>query len=385
MIADCTLEGKSATITEIDRAGAFMKRKREKIHLECVRMQRSKRLILICPKSNSPVGGNKILYKSIDRINELEHQALALHLRKSFYKGPLFKISKFFGFESRSLESYAVDFRYKWFENSTRVYQNGERLSPETDILVIPEVLVSKLATRAMAMGFEYGIFVQNGHLIDSGLEDIGANSLEKIYLNATIVLSISDHTSKLIKMAFPSLPNSRLNRVLVDVAVASDGTKENIITYMPRKLSLHSKKLLFFMRNCIPPSWSFQPLDQMSEDRVLHALRRSKIFLAFSEFEGCALPPLEAAMARNIVVGYTGGGCEEYFSPPIFRQVENGDYLGLCREVLAAINEWSEWADEPAEIREARIALGSRYNRTAQASAWNKVLHALQRDRGST
>ena len=66
--------------------------------------------------------------------------------------------------------------------------------------------------------------------------------------------------------------------------------------------------------------------------------LERSKIFMAFSHFEGCPLPPLEAALSGNQVIGYTGQGAKEYWRPEIFEEVASGDVAGFAQRVLAKV-----------------------------------------------
>ena len=70
----------------------------------------------------------------------------------------------------------------------------------------------------------------------------------------------------------------------------------------------------------------------------------KSKIFLSFSYAEGFGMPPIEAAMAGNKVIGYTGGGGKEYWRKPIFEEIQSGDiknfsektrYCCHCRLIL--------------------------------------------------
>ena len=89
---------------------------------------------------------------------------------------------------------------------------------------------------------------------------------------------------------------------------------KENMITYMPRKLPHHSSLLLFYLKNLIPNNWKIVPLINISEQKLITMLGKSKIFLSFSNFEGIGIPPVEAALCGNKVIGYTGGGGIEYW-----------------------------------------------------------------------
>jgi hypothetical protein len=76
-------------------------------------------------------------------------------------------------------------------------------------------------------------------------------------------------------------------------------------------------------------------PIDGLNEVQVAVLLKRSKIFMAFSHFEGCPLPPLEAALSGNQVIGYTGQGATEYWRPEIFEEVASGDVAGFAQRVL--------------------------------------------------
>jgi hypothetical protein len=87
-----------------------------------------------------------------------------------------------------------------------------------------------------------------------------------------------------------------------------------------------------------------------MNEEQVAALLKRSKIFMAFSHFEGCPLPPLEAALSGNQVIGYTGQGAKEYWRPEIFEEVPSGDVAGFALRVLDKVQviDQSEKFDLP-------------------------------------
>ena len=75
-----------------------------------------------------------------------------------------------------------------------------------------------------------------------------------------------------------------------------------------------------------IPKDWKIKALDAMSEYEIASHLSESIIFLAFSEFEGLPVPPVEAALSGNIVIGYHGQGGREYWTKPSFVEIEQGD-----------------------------------------------------------
>ena len=77
----------------------------------------------------------------------------------------------------------------------------------------------------------------------------------------------------------------------------------------MPRRLSQHSEQVCFLLKQYIPPDWRILPINNKSELEVAELLSISAIFMSFSDQEGYGLPPLEAALSGNIVVGYSGQG----------------------------------------------------------------------------
>ena len=59
-------------------------------------------------------------------------------------------------------------------------------------------------------------------------------------------------------------------------------------------------------------------PTEGLTEVQVAALLQRSRIFMAFSHLEDCRLPPLEAALSGNQVIGDTGRGAKEYWASEI-------------------------------------------------------------------
>ncbi|WP_291922050.1 hypothetical protein [Limnohabitans sp.] len=200
-------------------------------------------------------------------------------------------------------------------------------------MVVIPELWARKYGTQLADMGVSYAIYVQNGYYITKGRPA----DLDRAYQSARCILTISDDASRCVALAFPGAEHKIL-RVHYSVDAQRfwpDTAKENIITYMPRKLADHSSKVLFFLRHHLPAHWRIVPIDGLNEVQVAALLKRSKIFMAFSHFEGCPLPPLEAALSGNQVIGYTGQGAKEYWLPEIFEEVASGDVAGFAQRVL--------------------------------------------------
>ena len=106
----------------------------------------------------------------------------------------------------------------------------------------------------------------------------------------------------------------------------------------------------------------NIMPISGLDEQGVAQLLSSSKVFMSFSHFEGCPLPPLEAALSGNKVVGYTGQGAREYWHPSIFTSVESGDVIELANAVLGAITQW-EKEDQVPQMRHAITELADAYS----------------------
>ena len=108
----------------------------------------------------------------------------------------------------------------------------------------------------------------------------------------------------------------------------------------MSRKLPHHSLRTLLFLKKKLPKKWKIKDLNNISEKEVFKNLCQSKIFLAFSSFEGLPLPPVEAAIAGNYVIGYTGEGGKDYWKKPIFTEIFSGDIRNFVHQVIKKISE---------------------------------------------
>lgn len=290
------------------------------------------KLIWLCHPIKKAVGGVKVIYRQAELVNHLlqplGHCAVVMHPN-------------------------TWRFRIKWFETDVPVERRWFHLrwvgkpslssidgsfDPQQELVVVPELWARKYGDQLARLGVPYAIYVQNGYYISKGDPSV----LNAAYAGARCVLTISDDASRCVAMAFPGTED-RILRVHYSVDARRFNphqTKENLITYMPRKLADHSDKVLFFLRNHLPKHWRIQAIDGLNETGVADLLQRSKIFMSFSHFEGCPLPPLEAALCGNQVIGYTGQGALEYWSPEVFEAVESGNVVGFAQSVLRKIQQ---------------------------------------------
>ena len=129
----------------------------------------------------------------------------------------------------------------------------------------------------------------------------------------------------------------------------------------MPRKLQDHSILLNFYIKNILPKKWKVVPLSNLNETELNKKLSESKIFLSFSNLEGIGMPPIEAALAGNIVIGYIGGGGSEYWKKPIFHKVEHGEIKNFGDLIIKFIKNYNKrWI---TKTKNARSKLSNQYS----------------------
>ena len=307
-----------------------------------------RRIVYLCPSSNIPVGGIKVIYRHVEALNRLGIPAFVLHPADPA-------------------------FRCGWFAHDARFLASAT-LSALHDFVVIPEVWTLEYGLRCQAAKIRYALFVQNGYKLYPD-DDAAAAPLNSVVTGAELVLSISADTDQVVQLNVPGFDPARLLRVQFAIPacfMAGPGWPggERTITFMPRKLPLHSARVAHGLRNHLPLHWRLQPIDGLDEAGCAAWLRASSIFLAFSEFEGLALPPLEAAIAGNLVIGYTGQGGREYWVAPNFQQVQPGDILGFVAAVRAAAARMDAGSLDPDMLRPGMARLAHQFSAAAEAES---------------
>ena len=273
-----------------------------------------KSIVFLSPSVRYAVGGIKVIYNQVAVINSLrtELTASVLHPRDE-------------------------KFSCTWFDHAA-IFKASLDFDPAHDFVMIPEIWAVPHARLLHKLGIRYGIHVQNGYVI---LDHNGAE-LDAAYRHAALILAISDDTAECVKLAFPDCADKiwRANFSVDAAKFSASENKENIICYMPRKLRKHSELVVAFLTKHIPAHWTIKSIDGVDENAVAAIFATSKIFLSFSEFEGCGLPPVEAALSGCQVIGYTGEGAKEYWDQEIFTEIHSGDIRSFVKSVLNKISE---------------------------------------------
>jgi glycosyltransferase involved in cell wall biosynthesis len=308
---------------------------------------RQLRIIYLLPSDDSPVGGNKVSYRECEIIANHGIRCFAFHPEKP-------------------------GATYTWFSHRVETLKVGH-FDPRFDFLVFSEVWAAVAAKFCVPAGLRYAIYVQNGYVTHFSA-GFGPDVVRQAYEHADLVLSISADTTEMISVAYPFIPSHKILRIFNSVApLFSPGEKVRLITYMPRKLRAHSERMCLYLRNVLPEGWRIQPIENLDERGVAALMSQSSIFLSFSELEGFGLPPIEAALSGNIVVGYTGQGAKEYFTPPVFREVSNGDFRSFVAQVLAAIEDVEFGFSKTEDFVKQRASLAKTY------SVANETAHVMR------
>lgn len=302
-----------------------------------------KNIIFIVDAQKSSSGGGKKIYEYSNYINSLkEYTSEIIHIKKKKivkWKESIFKFfkinlsTKYTGWKFNEIKVCKNHF-FSWFNLKIKI-KNNFIFNKKKDFIILPEIF-AHFAEELILKKIDYAIFVQNPYSIfptDNYIQ------LKRSYKKAKYVIYISNEIKDGIYKAFPKIS---LNLIRITPSIDSKKLnfkkKLNLISYMPRKLPTHSHLVLSYLKNHLPRKWKIIPIHNLDEEKTFKILKKSKIFLSFSSFEGLGLPPLEAAIAGNKVIGYTGGAGKEYFKKPIFQEVENGDIFNFCNEILKSL-----------------------------------------------
>jgi hypothetical protein len=340
-------------------------------------------IVYILPPSKKPAGGPKVIYEHSDIINKLQLKNISseiLHIKKKRIFKILNSIKKHFihknsyGWGTRDLKA---DKNFlpsnKWISKDIAIRTNIS-FNKNYDFIIIPEIMAHLANDLCIKKNIKYAIFVMGAYAMNSTSE---YQELKKSYYNAEFILTLSDDTSKCVSHIFPELRNK-----ITKISLSINNNrflslkKNNLITYMPRKLPTDSHILKIFLKENLPNKWKLQPLENLNEKELNRYLCSSKIFLSFSDFEGFGLPPLEAALAGNRVIGYTGEGGKEYWKKPLFNKIEKGNILEFSKQILNSTkknhNKWLK------ETKTHRTKLLLKYSKEIETNSIRKMIKKI-------
>jgi len=304
-----------------------------------------KNIIFFVDAQKGPSGGGKIIYQYSNYIDSLKNfKSSVAHLKKKKIYKWINSINKKISKKKNTETGWKFkelrvkkNHNFTWFDQKIKNKEDFN-LSKNNDFVVLPEIFAHFAEDFLIKEKIPYAIFVQNGYAI------FPTNNIRKLnlaYEKAKFILAYSQDIKECIALAYPTVKNKILNvKYSIDYKKFNFKIKkENLITYMPRKLSKHSELIISFLNNSLPNNWRIKAIDNSSEKEVYRILEKSKFFLAFSNLEGLPLPPIEAALSGNKVIGYTGEGGKEYWKEPIFTEIKTAELKNFCKKILLNLN----------------------------------------------
>lgn len=311
--------------------------------------------VLAClHESQVASGGGKMLYRHVDILNQHGFTASAVHALPCF--------------------------RYRWFENKTRVSFLQPGMVRTSDILVIPEVFgpfmgeIGKGVRKIIYNQGAYNTF--NGYQLDSKSR-ITPYEHEEI----DAVLVVSEDSRNYLAHTFNKL---RLFRIFYSVdpkVFHFEPQKKKQICFMPRKRFGEIVQVINILKfRGVLRDYELVPVENRSEKEVAALMRESLIYLSTSRTEGFGLPAAEAMACGCIVVGYTGNGGQEFLLPEYAFPVPDSDIVGFAKAVENVITAFDR---DPSAVldrgRRASEFIHRTYTPAAEAGsivrAWETIM----------
>ena len=186
-----------------------------------------------------------------------------------------------------------------------------------------------------------YSIFVQNPYIVFL-LKRFESRRVMEVFRNAAYIFCISEDAEQVMKRLFPFARIKRIKWTLDPLVYEAAQTvpsridlKKDIITYMPRKC-----REIHRLLDVLPTVGRIElrPLVGLRFEQLISELLSSRIFIALSEYEGFAAPPVEAYSLGNMVVGFAGNGNRRLFRHENFYEVAQGDFNGIVEQLESLI-----------------------------------------------
>ena len=309
---------------------------------------KQKNIIYFCNTERGASGGAKIIYHHSEIVNSLKgYSSQVIHIKKKKTAKWKTSLNKKFNFHKNEETGWQLNeieavkkFKYNWFNNNASIKEDLN-FNSKKDFIILPEIFAHLADDLLIKRKIKYAIFVQNGYSINFTNNN---KKLNLAYSNAEFILSYSTDITECIKLNFPKL-KTKIIKIKYSIVTPNKNLalrKKNLITYMSRKLPVHCNHVVSILKKNLPNHWHLKDLHNIDERLVYKNLLESKIFLAFSHLEGLPLPPVEAALSGNYVIGYTGEGGKDYWKSPIFTEIYSGDIRNFAKKVIEKINNYN-------------------------------------------
>lgn len=276
------------------------------------------RVLVLTPDLPNAVGGVKIHYQVADALNAANIPAAVVH--------------------------YKPGFRCDWFENKTRIEYAGQLILADNDVVVVPEEWVNHVPLLPSAI--PKIVFNQNTYSMFSWGFDWQTSKAVYAAPDLRRVVVVSNDNKSYLKHAFPDLDVVRMRYTIDPLLFHANDAKTRALAYMPRKRRQETIDVLslLHLRGALE-GWEVICIDGFDEAATAAALRRSSVFLSFSQREGCPLPPAEAMACGCLVVGFHGYGGRDFGDRAFW--ITDGDVVQFATKLEEVLTQWEERREE--------------------------------------
>ena len=350
-------------------------------------MNKKINIIYLIPAYKKPSGGSIVVYNHSKIINSFKKNNISskiIHYKKTRKAKLITSLKKIL-----KINNYKNEFGYKpndikavknfcplsnWVDNKFAA-KNDLKFNRQNDFIIFPEIIAHFADEFCIKNKIKYAIFLQGIYHMH---QTNNISLLKKAYTNAKFILTIGEDTKKNFEYIFPQLKEKILK---INFSIKNNfliKKKENIISCMPRKLPQDFHLLNLFNLNKIQKKWKIVILNNLSEENLKKKLSRSKIFLSFSNFEGTGMPPLEAALAGNKVIGYTGNGGDSYFKKPIFNKINKGDINNFSNTLISNIKNLPKNWHLRNKVKLQRSRIAKKYSEEKEIILLKKMINKI-------
>jgi len=243
--------------------------------------EQAQKVFYLSPTSNTPIGGIRVFYLHAETLTKNGISAFVIHSSDWF--------------------------KCDWFESNAFTISFSKMLKyfdKEKDILVIPEIYIGDVKLFEDIKNII--IFVQNYGFLNTNSAIKYKNNIRFITCGKYITNKLKNDLKIKSKIIYTPVDQMFVPNELV--------RNKKRIMYLVRK---QANNEVMYVKNKIFqefPEYEFVGVKNIpTRKELVKEYQKSNIFLALSYPEGFPFPPIEAMACGCLVVGYTGGGGDEF------------------------------------------------------------------------
>lgn len=198
----------------------------------------------------------------------------------------------------------------------------------------------------------------------------------------AVAAISTSRLIQRFLEMATPGdFPVHRIP-VVVDPFFRPKPKRQVVALMSRRRAGDLTSVLQLLQRSGKLKGWEVRIIDGMSRRQVSEALSDVAIFLSGADHDGFGLPQAEAIAAGCYLVGFTGGGGQEFMSPEWCSPILSEDVVAFAEATAEAMREFEQDPDgQASRVQEGISYIRQEYSEQAMSDALIEVFGWLRAD----